>query len=133
MASTKRLTNDERKAMNLWWQLVFAEGGDKCAMTGSHEPCAGPPVAHHIAGRGNGRTFNPDLGQQLCTHHHMEAQFAPHNNKRLYLSWLELNWPEKYQLYMELKDKVVKKRDIDMKQVVADLERRLDKAMCMVA
>ncbi len=127
------MTNDECKAMSLWRQIVFAEGGNKCAMSNSDGKCAGPLVAHHIAGRGNGLTFNADLGLLLCTKNHMESQFAPHMNKRRFLFWLELHYPAKHKLYMELKDKRVPKRDINIKTIITELEKRLDDVMCKVA
>lgn len=127
------MTYYEQRAMTLGRQIALAESNYQCTMINSHEPCEGPLERHHIGGRGNACVYVPELQIIHCTHHHHHALFAPHNNKRLYLSWLELNWPEKYAWYMELKDKVVKKRDMDMKQICEDLQKRADKAMYKVA
>ena len=127
------MTYCEQRALRLGRQIALAESNYQCTMSNSHEPCEGPLERHHIGGRGNACIYVPELQIMHCTLHHHFAQFAPHNNKPLYLFWLEVNWPEKFAWYMELKDKSVKKRDMDMKQIVADLEKLADAAMYKVA
>lgn len=120
----------KQRAMAAWWKIVMEEGKYRCAMDKS---CTRIPVAHHIAGRDNGVIYNTVLGLPLCNHHHMEAQFAPHNSHKLFLSWLEFNYPEKHKVYLEIRYKRVHDRDMKMKQICKELEARADQAMYMVA
>ncbi len=127
------MTYHERRALTLGRQIALAESNYQCTMRNSHEPCKGPLERHHIGGRDNACIYVPELQIIHCTYHHHNAQFAPHNNKPLYFSWLEFNWPEKYAMYLKLRYVRVHNRDMDMKKICEDLEKRADKALYQVA
>ena len=124
------MTNYERRAMKALRIIAFTEVRGVCAMPGPHE---GVSELHHIGGRDNACKYVPELAIKLCAHHHKYKQFAPHVNNKLFLGWLEFNYPEKYTMYLKLRYARVHNRDMDMKQIVADLEKQADKVLYQVA
>ena len=104
-----------------WGKCVHAEGGHKCAVPGCKNTL--PLEAHHIGGKSaNAMRFLVELGILLCTQHHKFAEMAPHKNKGKFLIWLEYQYPDKYWLYMKLKNVIVSDRDMDFKAICHNLE-----------
>lgn len=124
------MTDCERRAMRALRIIAFAEVRGVCAMPGPHE---GPAEMHHIGGRDNACKYVPELAIKLCEHHHKYKQFAPHVNNKLFLFWLEFNWPKKHAMYLKLRYARVHKRDMDMKKICEELEAQADKVLYRVA
>ena len=73
--------------------------------------------------------FLVELGILFCEDHHKFAEMAPHKNKPKFLEWLERHYPDKYRLYMKLRNVIVSGRDMDFKAICHNLEERVWKTI----
>ena len=114
------MSSCESRAMSLWGKLIHSIFRHRCAMCGSTYMLE----AHHIAGRRSlAVRYAIKLGILLCQYCHKEAPNAPHKHPTAFFKWLRRNYPERYELYVSLKNKIVRHYEIDMKEICRELEQ----------
>ena len=116
--------NYVKRSNSAWGKCVHSEGRHACAVPG----CKNTFIleAHHIGGKSsNAMRFLVELRILLCEDHHKFAEIAPHKNKPKFLEWLEVHYPDKYRLYIKLKNVIVSEREMDFKAICEDLEERI--------
>ncbi len=109
----------KQKAFSLWGKIIHQLFGQACAKCGT---TAGRLEAHHIGGRDNASGLDIDLGILLCENCHKYAPDAPHRDKQAFLKWLQNNYPEKYERYLEKKNVIVFDRDIDIAAITREFK-----------